>query len=205
MIVPGSWKDSVVVLLALWLPVSASSAVTSAGEGLEARSALPSTGAVLTVRFPVGACGSRRTQTFVTVTDRQRRPLKLVRVVVRAGTRIGPVAGVTDATGQADAPDPAGPLSAETTHPRHDRETDRPARGDEAANAARLLSQAHGPSTPDRRGGARLRRPRMCPTCAKRETLRRRRWIGTNSRQCGHLKPRTRPPESGIGVNVFLQ
>ena len=119
---------SVVVLLVLCLPVSAWSAVTSAGEGLDMWSALRSTGAVLTVRFPVGACASLRTQAFVSVTDRQRRPLKLVRVVARAGTRIGPAAGVTGATGKLTlqirpVPFRRGPLILATTA----TPTDRPA------------------------------------------------------------------------------
>ena len=119
---------SAMVLLALCLTSSASSAAISTGEELDVWSALPSTGALLTVRFPLGACASRRTQAFVTVTDRQRRPLKLVRVVVRAGTWIGPVAGVTSATGKLTlqirpVPFRRGPLILATTA----TPTDRPA------------------------------------------------------------------------------
>jgi hypothetical protein len=90
---------SVVVFIALCAPFSAST-VASAGGAPDLRSALPSTGTLLTVRFPLGACGSRRTPAFVTVTDRQKRPLARVRVTVQAGTRISPAIGVTDAMGK---------------------------------------------------------------------------------------------------------
>lgn len=88
---------AVVVLVALAVPASASSAATSERRP-DVRSALPS--ALVVVRLPAGACAQRRMAAVVTVTDRQRRPLARTRVVVRAGTWINPASGVTGATGK---------------------------------------------------------------------------------------------------------
>ena len=114
-----------VALVALCAPFSAWSAVTAAPD---VRSALPSTGTVVTVRFPVGACVPRRTQAFVTVTDKQRRPLARVRVVMKAGTWVTPASGVTAATGKVTllirpTPFRRGPIILATTA----TPTDRPA------------------------------------------------------------------------------
>ena len=111
-----------VVLLALCVPFSAWAQAPSA------RSALPSTGTVITVRFPPGACAPQRTQAFVTVTDKQRRPLARVRVVMKAGTWITPASGVTAATGKVTllirpTPFRRGPIILATTA----TPTDRPA------------------------------------------------------------------------------
>src|SRR5215207_1681503 len=91
---------SLVVLVALCLPLSAWSAVISARGAPALRSAVPSTGTVVTVLLPPGACSSRRMSAVVTVKDGQRRPLARVRVSMGAGTWIGPAAGVTGATGK---------------------------------------------------------------------------------------------------------
>jgi hypothetical protein len=90
----------VVVLVMLGAPLSAWSAVTSAGVGPGLRPAAASTGTVLTVRLPSGACAQARLSAVVTVTDRQRRPLARVRVTLRGGSRISPAIGVTAATGK---------------------------------------------------------------------------------------------------------
>jgi hypothetical protein len=91
---------SVVVLVALCATVSAWSAPTATGGARELQSTVQSTGTLLTVRFPRGACAQQRLSASVTVTDGQRRPLARVRVVIRAGTWITPAAGVTGATGK---------------------------------------------------------------------------------------------------------
>ena len=83
-----------VLLVALCAPSS------SAGGAADVQSATASTGTLVSVRFPLGACAYRRTPAYVTVTDAQRRPLARVRVSVRAGTRISPAAGVTATTGK---------------------------------------------------------------------------------------------------------
>ena len=100
----------------------------SGADSPSARSALPSTGTVITVRLPPGACVPQRTQAFVTVTDKQRRPLARVRVVIEAGTWITPASGVTAATGKVTllirpTPFRRGPIILATTA----TPTDRPA------------------------------------------------------------------------------
>lgn len=94
---------SVVVLVALCVPFSAWSAVTSASGAPDLRAA-PSTGTLVTVRLPLGACAQRRMFAVVAVTDRQLRPLARVRVVIRGGTWISPASGVTAATGKVTLP-----------------------------------------------------------------------------------------------------
>jgi hypothetical protein len=91
---------SVVVLVALCATVSAWSAPTSTGGARALQSTVQSTGTLLTVRFPRGACAQQRLSASVTVTDRQRRPLARVRVTLRGGSRISPAFGVTAATGK---------------------------------------------------------------------------------------------------------